>query len=863
MSATRPWLRAIPLFLLLATESPGRERLPLAGSITHAPVTLTAIQQGVDVVVQWSIAGDHGLAGFDLMRARERDTDYVRVNERLLYAAPQNIPQDYTYRDSPPAARTIYHYQLHLVFSDGSTTSTAPVTLVYESSALVGLSTTHAPRYKAITPDEPVTTAAPLLPGTREAAPASRIKMTVEARNVYYVDASSLAPLFGITETEVEQLIRNRMLRLSSQGIKHSWVPRRDQRGLFFYNPGHENLYTRKNVFWLEKNSPGLVVPPREGTPVFAPATPTFTTNTIVLEENKWHVYAAYYPLLDDYYIWDTLNAPTVSNILFTADHVHHDGPDGWLKLDAIGASNTGVPGEHELEVSLNGQVIGSVSWERNVPHQGNLAFSPTLLSNGVNTITLRARVDPLAGFSRIHLDRIELAFPVAAQAVNDALFLPAATVDGQVRVDGFAASEIYALEIPREHRLREVTGGLTTTNETGYSITLSAADQGGHDLYVLTTSGALSPLAMSAVAPQPLLATTNALDYLLITHPLLEPETRRLEAFRTNHNAGLRAGTFLIEDLYNAFTDGLEHPEAIRRFLAYTARHWAVRPGAVLLAGSATLDYKNYRNFNMNLVPMVLTSTPYGPYSADNLLADVEGDDGAPDFAIGRIPAVTLADMSNAVDKIIQHETALDTNLQALVFTDLADPSAGDFPRSGLNTAALFPEIYTTSFDYRTNSTDTARIRRVVTNTINQAETDVLVYFGHGGWDRLSGSKILANEHIPTLRNTGHFPVALLTTCWPNRHEWASLVSVHIGKNLMMQPGRGAIATWGPSGETLNAYLENSAGRFLGHLSADPALTLGEAARRALAGISADQSANAYFIETMTLLGDPLLTIK
>ena len=855
-------LVATLILAALVSRAFALDRRPLADSFANLPLEIAATQQGTDVLLTWSLPGDHGLAGFHLWRASKHDPDFVRINDAFLYATTENSAQTYTYRDTPPAVRTDLRYRLQFIFSDGSVTSSAPFVLRYAPVRVLRTAKRTAPRFIATALAEPApspaVTASPL-----SITPAGRVKITVQTNGVYHLDSATLAPHFGLAEAEVQQLISNRLLRLSSQGVKHSWVPQRDHQGLFFYNPGHEDLYTRRNVFWLEMNSPGLIVPPRDGSVVNAPAERSITTNSVWLEDNRIHVYSAYYPLLDDYYIWNTFNAPASTSITFTAQHVRHDAAEATLTLRALGASSTGVPGEHEIEVRLNGQFVGSVSWERNVPYTGAMNFRPGLLTNGTNTITLSFIVNPLSGFSRVHLDWIHIKYPVEAVATLDALHVPAGSAANNMRVDGFMSDEIYALEIPGDHRIREVTGGTITTSEVDYSISFQSSGDPGADLFVLTPGGALAPLALAGVPSSPLLDTTNALDYLLITHPRLEAETRRLESFRTNLTASLRAKTVLIEDIYNNFSHGLEHPGAIQRFLSYAAQNWAVRPHAVLLAGSATLDYKNYRNTGMNLVPMMLTPTPYGPYSADNLLVDIDGEDGVPDFAVGRIPAVTLADMSNAVEKIIRHERAPETNLQALIFADLADPYAGNFPQSGQNTAALFPAGYTVQFDYRTNSTDTARIRGIVTNAINRGQVDLMTYFGHGGWDRLSGSKILANEHITTLQNSNHFPIALLTTCWPNRHEWASTVDLYIGKNLMIKPGRGAVATWGPSGETLNAYLENAARGFLNQLSANPALTLGEAAKRALAQISAERAANVYFLEIMTLLGDPLLTIK
>ena len=42
------------------------------------------------------------------------------------------------------------------------------------------------------------------------------------------------------------------------------------------------------------------------------------------------------------------------------------------------------------------------------------------------------------------------------------------------------------------------------------------------------------------------------------------------------------------------------------------------------------------------NLLPPLMAATPHGLFASDNRFADVEGDDGVPEMAIGRLPVVT-----------------------------------------------------------------------------------------------------------------------------------------------------------------------------------------------------------------------------
>ena len=58
----------------------------------------------------------------------------------------------------------------------------------------------------------------------------------------------------------------------------------------------------------------------------------------------------------------------------------------------------------------------------------------------------------------------------------------------------------------------------------------------------------------------------------------------------------GLRVEVVRVKDVYALFNDGIVHPEAIRRFLAYTYERWK-KPGEKLIHGSLKKRMKKSGN--------------------------------------------------------------------------------------------------------------------------------------------------------------------------------------------------------------------------------------------------------------------------
>jgi hypothetical protein len=452
-----------------------------------------------------------------------------------------------------------------------------------------------------------------------------------------------------------------------------------------------------------------------------------------------------------------------------------------------------------------------------------------------------------------VYFDHFELAYGMRAEAESNRLLLPPGP-EGDVSVVGFGEPAVRVVELLDARRPRALSGVRVEPRAGGtHSVHFRASTNPlGHVAYSL--SGAQAPLSIEGVPASALRATSNAVDYLLLTHPSLEPEIQRLADFRSTREAGLRTRIVRMDEVYNEFSHGMESPHAIRRFLAHVRDHWAAPPRYVLFGGAGTFDYKNYLGYDENLVPCLLVDTPYGFYSSENALADVSGDDGVPEFAVGRLPASTPEEMRNLVDKIMAHESQANPPQAALLSADNPD-TAGDFWRSADRATNHFPahvEIRKTYLD--PGETNVVSARNAFREALHDG-TAVVVYLGHAAWNQFSGKGLWRSEDMPSLTNSPALPVVLAMSCRPTRFEFPG--SRYVGEDFLMAQTHGGIACWGPSGESLNTFAETYCMAFL-EAGRGGDVRLGELARQAASQAQAS-GLPRFMIDVMVLLGEPM----
>lgn len=131
--------------------------------------------------------------------------------------------------------------------------------------------------------------------------------------------------------------------------------------------------------------------------------------------------------------------------------------------------------------------------------------------------------------------------------------------------------------------------------------------------------------------------------------------------------------------------------------------------------------------------------------------------------------------------------------------------------------------------------------------------------FFGHGGLTEWADERILTHEDIEAHGSTWK-PTVLFT--WACLSQWhVGIFGTALNEALLLQPGGGALASFGPAGITNPARQAVLTDKLYREL-AQPGVSLGEAIRRAKnATIEEDPNAREV-IEGFNLLGDPALQL-
>jgi len=339
----------------------------------------------------------------------------------------------------------------------------------------------------------------------------------------------------------------------------------------------------------------------------------------------------------------------------------------------------------------------------------------------------------------------------------------------------------------------------------------------------------------------------------VIITAPELQDAAQAFADYRASQGSTPLVVTY--PDVVDAFNDGIGSPWAVQRFLEYA---WNVSGGTLyaLIAGAGHYDYRDLQGVGGNLVPPLLVGTPFGLYAADNLLADVTGDDGMPEFPIGRVPALTPEELSAYRDKVQLNDGPLTE--RALMAAD--DGDVPDFAEDSETVAArLTANGFVVVEAYQQDGTLDAAAATKAT-IIDQINTGVglVHYFGHAGVDHLASPKIFDLDAVDQLVNTENCPVFLGFTCNVARFDLPGQES--LAGATVLREGGGAVAFWGPTHFSDHGQAKALSGYFLDAVLGDGVPVLGDAVVRALNAMGPD---GLEMHSTYSIIGDPALRVR
>ncbi len=415
---------------------------------------------------------------------------------------------------------------------------------------------------------------------------------------------------------------------------------------LYFLSEGASaNPYGSDAVYELEIGPAGQTMQIGEASPSGEPT--DFYWDRMEQEDNRMYLAA----LVDapDLWLWDSVFAPTVKTYPFEITALAPVAEVSRLQVWLQGASDFTANPDHHVRVYVNGTVVSEASWDGKQATQIDVELLPGLLQKGENRLEVENVGDTDAAYSMVMLNRFAVEYPRVPLA-DDGKLEGRWSQSGVAEVAGLQ-SGAHVLDVTPSNGVQP---SWFRGTEVGADGTLRFRVDSGRSYLAVSPAAVYHPVVRKPKASR-LKSTGHQVDYLVIGPAAFLEVVKPLLELRRNQ--GLTVKAVSIENVYSDFGFGESTPESIREFLTYAYHQWqSPAPRYVVLLGDGTFDFKDYLHTGVvNRVPPLMVKTTYLWTASDPLYAAVNGEDVLPDLAIGRLPAATIEELRQMVEKIME----------------------------------------------------------------------------------------------------------------------------------------------------------------------------------------------------------------
>ncbi len=413
----------------------------------------------------------------------------------------------------------------------------------------------------------------------------------------------------------------------------------------------------------------------------------------------------------------------------------------------------------------------------------------------------------------------------------------------------------------------------------TGNALASLATSGGASRIYAFSPAAQLPVPSFSGEATDPALHTLGDIDFLIVTVPAYHEEALRLAQAHKDFQ-GIKATVVNQEDIFNEFSSGAPHPNAIRKFAGMLYRQSGKPLRYLLLLGCGTYD--NRRITIKDDIDYLIT---YEVEHLDNAASNAKDycsdqyfgmfTDRIPDnlgstmipvsIGVGRIPALNISEVRDYVDKCIAYlsdPTIAGDYHHALLISDYGDNN--DHMMNGAESSAsaiksVLPGATLTRL-YEALYPHTDRRSAAIQDALKHKVASgprIINYTGHADINSI-GSNIILSTATEKRLNYGSFPLLFLATCrtLPVDNSYRGIAS------QMLLKSSGAIAAIGSAREVYINYNHNFNDEFLrqyyGSAEGD---CIGDVYRRTY-NVSSDVSARRINNLCYNLAGNPALPV-
>jgi hypothetical protein len=668
------------------------------------------------------------------------------------------------------------------------------------------------------------------------------VKLAVQKEGWYRVSQPELI------QAGLNAGVNPRSLRLLVDGMEQPMLVTGESDGTFdssdaieFYGNGLDTPTTDSRIYWLVAGSQlGMRI--KQTKSLGKPGGATYFPYTVKRQDRTIY-FSGLLSGESENFFGDIITAQPLGQTLTLHSIALDAATTAELEVALQGVTAMAQIPDHRVRVTLNGSLLGIVSFDGQEHKVERYTIPDALLLEGVNTINLIAE----GGTSDISLvDYLRLTYAHSYTAEQDYLSLTVPPSVTTQTISGFTSPEIRVFDVSEPQAITEIVGTIESDGTT-YSVTVETSGQGARRLLAMTDAKLRQPSSVTANQPSSWRSPTNGADLLIITCQQLAASFEPLATHRRGQ--GLSVSVVDVEDLYDEFSFGHKSPQAIKDFLAYAITSWKKKPRYLLFGGDATFDPRDYLQFRMrDYVPTKLLGTQLMKTASDDWFADFN-DDGLAELAVGRLPAQSSQEAALIVGKLIAYDRSWPSDEVLLV----ADRNEGfDFEAASQALAPLLPANLRTN-KIRRSEFDDGMAKRQIIEAINRGQK-IVNYNGHGSFGLWRGG-LLTSPDTAELENNERLSVFVMMNCLNGFfHEAAS---DSLSEALLKTDKGGAVAVWASSGLTapggqavINAELYRQV--FGGQVM------LGEAVRRAKV-----HTLDLDIRRSWILLGDPTMKLR
>jgi len=647
-----------------------------------------------------------------------------------------------------------------------------------------------------------------------------------------------------------------------------------DQNNFIVYTKDeYYNAYSDTNIYWINwGGDPGLRFT-NSGFSATLNYSPEYFFSKIHFEKDKLYYqgenvastdyrYLTTENFLGEGWYWSLLTSQQSVSDTFSLPGLYNIPQTASVKIFALPKNrNTTVNNEHTLEISVNGNIISTISKNDFERIDTVLNFSSSLLSSSsVNTVT--AKYIAASGFDGyMYFDYFDVSYPQKFSFINKKISVDLNSTDTTSKL--FRISGYSTLN---QINIFDVKNNIRILNYSSNSDTLIFTAKSNANIKVVNDSVRNKPLRIKQRSVPDLASGSNGADYIVVYNSMFQNQAEQLRAYRESTD-GYRSVKAEIEDIYDIFNFGLENPDAVRNFSKNAYDNWQTpQLKYICLFGRGSLDPKNNAlasSYYENLIPVYGNPNSDGYFANFNIGSFFYYDQ----ISIGRLPAYSESEAQAMVDKIIGYENQQPERWWK-TFTYITGGATFAEQQSHQVRSNFECNQYITGppisgecvkiYRSDTSGSGTFNYADSIKNTINRG-TLMVNFRGHAGshdWE-------VGMSDPNVLDNGNRLPLVLSLTCFTGENALSGYRG--FGEQFTYLPGKGSIGFIGTTGWSFSSSGNDLGTYIIQTLKSDSTRRLGDFLKVAGKKMSQDSLSFAvrHTINCYNLLGDPAATIK